>query len=110
MAKILQFFYEVLGLEWGWAIILLTVLVKIVLFPTSISQFRSAEQIKKIQPLLQKIQEKYKNDPQELQKKTLELYRTHNVKPLGGCLPILIQLPFLVGLFRVLSTGRTALI
>jgi|SRR5690554_3220389 YidC/Oxa1 family membrane protein insertase len=104
MAKILQFFYEVLGLEWGWAIILLTVLVKIVLFPTSISQFRSAEQIKKIQPLLQKIQEKYKNDPQELQKKTLELYRTHNVKPLGGCLPILIQLPFLVGLFRVLST------
>lgn len=104
MARIMQFFHDVLGLEWGWAILVLTILVKIILFPASISQIRSAEQMKKIQPLFQKIQEKYKNDPQELQKRTLELYRTHNIKPLGGCLPLLIQLPFLVGLVRVLGT------
>ncbi|NLZ43732.1 MAG: YidC/Oxa1 family membrane protein insertase [Clostridia bacterium] len=103
LARILQFFHEVLGVEWGWAIILLTVLIKILLFPTSISQFRSMEKMKKIQPLYQKLQEKYKNDPQELQKKTMELYKAHNVNPLGGCLPILIQLPFLVGLFTMLN-------
>lgn len=104
MARILQFFHEVLGVEWGWAIILLTVLIKILLFPTSISQIRSMEGMKKLQPLLKKIQEKYKNDPQELQKKTMELYKAHNVNPFGGCLPMLIQLPFLIGLFRMLNT------
>jgi YidC/Oxa1 family membrane protein insertase len=104
MARILQFFHEVLGVEWGWAIILLTILIKMILFPTSISQFRSMEKMKKVQPLYKKLQEKYKNDPQELQKKTMELYKAHNVSPLGGCLPMLIQLPFLVGLFRMLST------
>lgn len=104
MARILQFFHEVLGVEWGWAIILLTILIKMILFPTSISQFRSMEKMKKVQPLYKKLQEKYKNDPQELQKKTMELYKAHNVNPLGGCLPMLIQLPFLVGLFRMLST------
>ena len=60
--------------------------------------------MRKIQPLYQKLQEKYKNDPQELQKRTMELYKAHNVNPLGGCLPMLIQIPFLVGLFTMLNT------
>jgi|SRR5690554_1078564 len=103
MANILQYFYDTLGVGWGGAIILLTVLIKIILFPTSLSQVRSMEGMKKIQPKLKEIQEKYKKNPEELQKRTMELYKTHNVNPLGGCLPMLIQIPFLWALFGVLN-------
>lgn len=102
MANILRFFYDMLGVGWGWSIVLLTILIKLILFPISIKQLRSMEGMKKIQPLLKKVQEKYKNDPQELQKKTMELYKAHNVNPLGGCLPMLIQIPFLWALFGML--------
>lgn len=102
MANILQYFHDSLGVSWGWSIILLTVLVKVLLFPTSLSQARSMEGMKKIQPKLKEIQEKYKKNPEEMQRRTMELYKTHNVNPLGGCLPMLIQLPFLWALFGVL--------
>lgn len=102
MANILKYFHDFLGVSWGWSIILLTVLIKIILFPTSLSQARSIEAMKKIQPKMKEIQEKYKKNPEEMQRRTLELYKTHNVNPLGGCLPMLIQIPFLWALFGVL--------
>src|SRR5690554_673983 len=102
MANILKYFHDSLGVSWGWSIILLTVLIKIILFPTSLSQARSIEAMKKIQPKMKEIQEKYKKNPEEMQRRTLELYKTHNVNPLGGCLPMLIQIPFLWALFGVL--------
>src|SRR5690606_12613454 len=95
MAKLLVFFHDNLGVGWGMSIIFLTLLVKVVLFPFSLSQIRSMEGMKKIQPELKKIQEKYKNNPEEQQRKLLELYQKNNVNPLGGCLPLLIQLPIL---------------
>lgn len=104
MAEILRFFHDTLGASWGWSIIILTVLVKIVLFPTSLSQLRSMEAMKKIQPLLTEIQEKYKKNPEEQQRRIMEVYKTHNVNPLGGCLPLLIQLPFLWALFGLLRS------
>ncbi|NLW55977.1 MAG: YidC/Oxa1 family membrane protein insertase [Firmicutes bacterium] len=84
------------------AIIFLTILVKVVLFPFSLSQIRSMEGMKKIQPELKKIQEKYKNNPEEQQRKMMELYQKNKVNPLGGCLPLLLQLPILLALFGVL--------
>ena len=104
LASIMTFFHDTLGVGWGMAIIFLTLLVKIVLFPFSISQIRSTEGIKKIQPELQKIQAKYKNNPEEQQRKVMELYQKNKVNPLGGCLPLLLQLPVLWALFGLLNT------
>lgn len=102
LAKVLIFFHDNLGVGWGVAIIFLTLFVKIVLFPFSLSQIRSMEGMKKIQPELKKIQEKYKSNPEEQQRKMMELYQKNNVNPLGGCLPLLLQLPILWALFQVL--------
>jgi len=104
MANILTFFHETLGVGWGMAIILLTILVKVVLFPLSLSQIRSLEGMKKIQPEIKKIQEKYKNNPEEQQRKLMELYQKNKVNPLGGCLPLILQLLILLPLIRVLSS------
>ncbi|NLC53378.1 MAG: membrane protein insertase YidC [Firmicutes bacterium] len=84
------------------SIVFLTLLVKVVLFPFSLSQIRSMEGIKKIQPEMKKIQEKYKNNPEEQQRRMMELYQKNKVNPLGGCLPLLLQLPILWALFQVL--------
>jgi YidC/Oxa1 family membrane protein insertase len=102
MAKLLVIFHDNLGVGWGMSIIFLTLLVKVVLFPFSLSQIRSMEGMKKIQPELKKIQEKYKNNPEEQQRKMMELYQKNKVNPLGGCLPLLLQLPILLALFQVL--------
>ena len=95
-------FYDWTG-NWGLAIILLTVLIKVVLFPTNISQIRYMESMKKIQPLLKEIQAKYKDRPEEFQKRTMEVYKQNNVSMFGGCLPMLLQIPFLFALFTLLN-------
>ena len=104
LANILKYFSENLGVGWGMAIIFLTVLVKVVLFPLSLSQIRSMEGMKKIQPQLKEIQDKYKKNPEEQQRRMMELYQKNKVNPLGGCLPLLLQLPILWALFSVLRT------
>ncbi|HEY8345470.1 MAG TPA: YidC/Oxa1 family membrane protein insertase [Bacillota bacterium] len=103
MADILRFFHNNLGTSWGWSIILLTVFIKLLLFPTSLSQIKSMEGMKKITPLLKEIQEKYKNNPEEQQRRLMEVYKQYNVNPFGSCLPMLIQLPFLYALFALLN-------
>lgn len=100
----MTFFHNTLGVGWGTAIIFLTLVVKIVLFPFTLSQIKSAEGMKKIQPEIQKIQAKYKNNPEEQQRKMMELYQKNKVNPLGGCLPLLLQLPVLWALFGLLNS------
>ncbi|NLY90558.1 MAG: membrane protein insertase YidC [Firmicutes bacterium] len=104
LATIMTFFHNTLGVGWGTAIIFLTLVVKIVLFPFTLSQIKSAEGMKKIQPEIQKIQAKYKNNPEEQQRKMMELYQKNKVNPLGGCLPLLLQLPVLWALFGLLNS------
>lgn len=89
------------------AIILLTVLVKVVLYPLTRAQMRSMIALQQIQPEVRKIQEKYK-DRQEQQQKIMELYREKKVNPMAGCLPMLIQLPILIALYRALYTFKYA--
>lgn len=86
----------------GLAIILLTLAIRLALYPLTLSQTRSMAVMKELQPKMQELQRKYKNNPQEYQKRIMELYKEHNVNPLGGCLPLLVQLPFLWALFWVL--------
>ena len=94
--------------NYGWAIILLTVFINFLLFPLKLKSLRSSMKMQKIQPQMRAIQDKYKqykmNDPrkQEMQREMMELYKEHGVNPIGGCLPMLIQMPFLYGFYKVL--------
>ena len=91
--------------NFGVSIIVVTILIKIALLPLTLKQDKSMKEMKKIQPELEKLKEKYANDKQMLNIKTMELYREHKVNPLGGCLPLLLQLPILFALFGVLRSG-----
>ncbi len=102
LRNIIEFFYGITH-SYGVAIILLTVVIKLVLYPLTIKQIKSMREMAKIQPLVKELQQKYKNNPQELNKKTMELYKEHGVNPFGGCLPMLVQLPILWILFRLLN-------
>jgi YidC/Oxa1 family membrane protein insertase len=103
MASILEFFYTYLG-NWGYAIIGLTFVVRLIIWPLTIKQNKSLKRMQEIQPQLKKLQDKYKNNPEKLNKEMLALYQKHGVNPMGGCLPLLLQFPILIALFRVLQT------
>ena len=102
--NVLEWFYSWTG-NYGVAIILMTVLIQLILLRFTVIQLKSAAQMKKIQPEMKRIQEKYKGDPQALNRETLNLYRKYNVNPLSGCLPLLIQLPIFLALFNALRTS-----
>ncbi len=89
--------------NWGWTIILLTVFIKIIFFYPSAMSMRSMARMKKLQPKIKALGDKYKNDPQAKQKATMEFYRKEKINPLGGCLPMLIQMPVFMGLYWVLQ-------
>ncbi len=101
LLMLLTWFQSFLG-NWGLAIILLTILIKIAFWPLSRKSFKSMEQMKKLQPMMKQIQEKYKGDKQAQSKEMMQLYKTYGVNPMGGCLPILIQLPVFVALYQAL--------
>ena len=106
LQTILGAFYSVTsaaGLEsYGFPIILLTILIKLVTYPLTVKQVKSMKAMQDIQPKMKKIQEKYKHDPQMLQQKTGELFREAGVNPLAGCLPLLVQMPILMGRYYAL--------
>jgi YidC/Oxa1 family membrane protein insertase len=103
LGSILSFFYEVIP-SYGVAIILLTVLVRIVLIPLTIKQTRSMQEMQRIQPKVKELQRKYKGNRQKMNEEMMKLYKDHQVNPLGGCLPLLLQLPVFFALFSVLNT------
>lgn len=88
--------------NYGIAIVILTLLVRALLFPLQMKSIKSAAKMRELQPKMKELQEKYKDNPQEYQKRMMALYQEHNMNPLGGCLPTLIQLPVMVGLYTVL--------
>lgn len=88
--------------SWGIAIILLTLAINILLFPLTVKSFTSMHQMKKIQPHVEKLKELHKDNHQKLQKETMELYKKYNVNPLGGCLPLLLQMPIFIALYSAL--------
>lgn len=98
---ILKFFYSFLG-NYGWAIVLLTVIVRIPFLPLLAKSQKSMRKMQELQPKLNELREKYKKDPQKLQKETLEMYKKYKVNPLGGCLPMLLQIPVFFALYKVL--------
>ena len=99
---VLNAIYGVVG-NYGIAIIIVTILMRIVIFPLTLKQEKSMKKMRDLQPEIEKIKEKYKDSPQEYQQKTAELYRESGVNPLGGCLPLLIQMPVFVALYWAFS-------
>jgi YidC/Oxa1 family membrane protein insertase len=90
--------------SYGWAIIAVTALIRIVLWPLNAAQTRSMKQMQAIQPKFKKVQEQYKDNPQRLQQEMMKLYAENKFNPLSGCLPMLIQLPIFIGLYSALSS------
>lgn len=88
--------------SYGWAIILLTVLIKILVYPLTVKQVESMKAMQELAPKMKKIQEKYKDNPQMMQQKVAALYQNAGVNPLAGCLPMLIQMPILMGMYYAL--------
>src|SRR4029078_8757173 len=101
MLGILHFFYRIVG-NYGIAIILLTVLVRGLMFPISYKQTQNMAKIQALKPEMDRINEKYKTDLQKKSQATQELYRKNNINPLGGCLPLFLQMPVFIGLYRAL--------
>jgi YidC/Oxa1 family membrane protein insertase len=109
MMMVLNFFYAIVP-NYGVAIILLTLTVKIALYPLTISSTRQMKAMQDLQPKLKKVQEKHKEDPQKLQKETMALYAAEGVNPFGGCLPMLLQIPFFIALFFALNSKEFAML
>jgi YidC/Oxa1 family membrane protein insertase len=102
LGAVLAYFYKVIP-NYGIAIILLTVAMRVVLLPLGIKQIRSMQAMQTIQPKAKAIQQKYKGDRQKISEETMKLYKEAGVNPLGGCVPILLQFPLLIALFGILQ-------
>ncbi|MBT4760189.1 MAG: membrane protein insertase YidC [Bdellovibrionaceae bacterium] len=102
LLKLLVMFNDFVG-NWGFSIILVTMLVRMVLLPTNISSFKSMRNMSKLNPIMKDIREKYKDDPQKRNTEIMALYKQHKVNPVGGCLPMLLQIPVFFALYQVLG-------
>ncbi|AXF00057.1 membrane protein insertase YidC [Paraburkholderia hospita] len=91
--------------NWGWAIVLLTLLIKAVFFPLSAASYKSMARMKEITPRMQALRERFKGDPQKMNAALMELYKTEKVNPFGGCLPVVIQIPVFISLYWVLLSS-----
>jgi YidC/Oxa1 family membrane protein insertase len=98
---VLSWFHSLTG-NWGWAIILVTVVIKLVFFPLSAASYKSMAKMRVLGPRLQRMKELYGNDKAKMQQEMMNLYRTEKINPLGGCLPILVQIPVFIALYWVL--------
>ncbi len=96
----LTFLGKTLG-NYGWAIILLSILIKVVLYPLTRKSYQSMREMQTLQPKINALREKYAKDPQRLNQETMKLYKEHGVNPMGGCLPMVLQMPVLFALFRL---------
>lgn len=101
LLKVLNFFYSYIG-NYGIAIILLTVIIKLIFWPLTHKSYASMKAMSKLQPEMTKIKERFKNDRQRQGQEMMELYKKHRVNPMGGCMPMLIQIPVFFALYRVL--------
>ena len=101
MFLVLSWLHGIFG-NWGWAIIALTALIRMVLFPLTYKGMMSMQKMKALAPKLKELKEKYKKDPQRLNAATMDMYKKHGANPLGGCLPMLMQIPVFYAIYRLL--------
>lgn len=102
LGAVLRFFHYELGLEWWLSIVLLTVVVRALLFPLTLKQMKSMRAMQELRPEIQRIQRQYRDNPQLRNQEMMKLYQERKVNPLGGCLPLLVQMPIFIGIFYVI--------
>ena len=91
--------------SWGWAVVITTLILKIVFLPLTLIAAKSGKRMQKIQPEMKELREKFKDNPQKMQAATMELFKKHRVNPMGGCIPILLTMPFFFGFFIMLRSA-----
>ncbi len=96
---------DVFRFGYGWAIIAITIIIKLIFWPLTAASTRSMKRMQALQPQMKAIQEKYKDDPMKMNKKTMEFMKEHKVSPLGGCLPMLIQIPVFMGFYNMIQSA-----
>ncbi len=101
---VMEQIHKMLG-NWGWTIVVFTISIKLALFPLSAAGYRSMAKMKVVTPKMQAVRERFKNDPQKMNQAMMELYKTEKINPLGGCFPILIQMPIFLALYWVLQAS-----
>ncbi len=109
MGFIIEFIYNLVQ-NYGFSIIIFTVLIKLILMPLAVKSQKAMRKQQKIQPYMMELQQKYANDKEKLQQETMKLYKENNISMTGGCLPLLIQFPILIGLYRVIQKPLTYLL
>lgn len=97
--------HDFLKLPYGWAIVMITFIIKMVFWPLTAASTRSMKRMSALQPQMKAIQEKYKDDPAKMNRKTMEFMREHKINPIGGCLPLLIQMPIFIGFYRMIQSA-----
>ncbi len=100
----LNFLYDFFG-NYGVAIILITILVKILFWPLAAKSYKSMKKMQKLQPQIMKIREKYKGDKQRMNQEVMQMYKTYKVNPMGGCLPMIVQIPVFIAFYKVLGAS-----
>ena len=104
LLKSMKFFYQIIP-NYGVSIIIITLIIKLLFWPIQAKSIKSMKEMQKFQPLVQKLKEKYKDDPQRLNQETMRLYKEHKINPFAGCLPMLVQIPVFFALFAMLRTA-----
>ena len=102
LTRVLEWLHTSMGLSWAWAIIVLTLLVRIVLVPLTVKQIRSMQHLQQHAPELKALQQKYKGDRQKMNEEVMKFYRENSINPAASCLPILVQIPIFISLYYVL--------
>lgn len=105
LGQFLYFIYNNISFQnYGLAIIIFTIVIRLLILPLTIKQYHSTAKMQEVQPLIQEIQKKYKNDKEKLNQELMKVYQENKVNPAGGCLPLLIQMPILFSLYYVISS------
>src|SRR5690625_1885192 len=106
MSMLITYFAELFNNNYGLAIVIVTIIIRLVLVPLNVKQLKSSQAMQQIQPELKKLQEKYSSrdqkTQQQLQQETMKLFQKHGVNPLAGCLPIFIQMPILIAMYHAI--------
>ncbi|MEW6101318.1 MAG: membrane protein insertase YidC [Candidatus Omnitrophota bacterium] len=101
LLKLITYIYSILH-NWGWSIVIISLLIYILLFPLSAKQMRSMKEMQALQPKIEELRRTHKDNPQRMNKEIMELYKEHKVNPFGGCFPVLLQIPIFFALYQVL--------
>lgn len=107
LRAVLDFFHGI-GFTWGWAIVMLTLLVRLILLPLFVKQYKSARRMQEVAPQMKELRRKYKGNKKKLQEETMNLYKENDVNPFGSCLPLLLQAPVFIALYYTLRSQNFA--